>query len=384
MEYEPLAEGDRSRLAEILNASFHVPGMRAEQWIERQGLEVCRVIRRGHELLGGLMILDMAQFFGGRSLPMGGISAVGVAPEARGGGAASRLMAGAIQELHQRQIPLSALYPATQTLYRKSGFEQAGARAEFRLNLRVGPVQERDLPLVKLPRERKMLEKVYRSWARPQQGALDRTETNWRRVLNPRDEPAEVYGVGEPLEGYVVVHRQAGSQPGWQNLALTDFVALTPRAARRIFSFLADHRSLAEQAVWFGAPHQPLLTVLAEQSVETRINIFWMLRLVDVPAALRGRGYSPHLKCAFKLAVDDPLLAANRGSWWVRIEAGRAEVEKARSGGLRVSERALACLYAGLLNPWQARLAGLVDWPDRDLSALEGVFGGPAGLGDMF
>lgn len=335
-------------------------------------------------MLGGLMILDMAQYFGGRSLREGGISAVGVAPEARGGGAARTLMEGAMRELHEQKIPLSALYPATQTLYRKSGFEQAGARAEFKLNLRIYPVQDRELPLRRLKLEHSAIEDVYQTWARQQNGALDRKICNWQRILRPRGDETELYGVGDPLEGYVAVQRLPSPRPGHQNMHLTDFIALTPRAARRLFSFLADHRSLAEFASWHGAPHNPLFTGMSEQQVEIRLETFWMLRLVDVQRALSQRGYSPNLVCEFKLAVQDELLPANQRSWWVRIQDGRASVEPARSGGLKISVRALACLYGGMLTPWQARLAGLLDWKDSDLARLEGLFGPPSALTDMF
>lgn len=384
LRYGPLAESDRDRFAAVLQASFNVPSPGPKAWIEREGLPVCRVLTRGKEMLGGLMILDMAQFFGGRSLECGGISAVGVAPEARGGGAARTLMEGAMRELFERKVPLSALYPATQTLYRKSGFEQAGARAEFKLNLRIYPVQDRELSLRRLPLEPSAVKACYESWARHQNGALDRRSANWSRALRPRGEETELYGVGDPLEGYLALQRLPGRRAGHQNIHLTDFIALTPRAVRRLFSFLADHRSLAEFVTWNGAPHSPMLAGLPEQHVECRMDILWMLRLVDVQAALSGRGYSPNLACEFKLAVSDELLPANARSWWVRIADGRASVEPGRSGGLKISVRALAGLYGGLFNPWQARLAGWLDWKDTELARLEGIFGAPAALADMF
>ncbi len=385
MKYGPLAEAEKERFASILQASFNVPLPGPSAWIEREGIEVCRVLKKGKsELLGGLMILDMAHFFGGRSLDCGGISAVGVAPEARGSGAARTLMEEAMRELYERRVPLSSLYPATQTLYRKSGFEQAGSRTEFKLNLRIGPVQDRELPVRRLPLEASSVEQVYSAWARHQNGALDRKKCNWRRALRPRGEETELYGVGDPLEGYVSLQRLSSFRPGHQNMHLTDFVALTPRAARRIFSFLHDHRSLAEFVTWNGSPHNPLLTALAEQTIEARHDIYWMLRLVDVPVALAERGYSPNLQFEVKLAVQDEILPGNHGSWWLRVADGRATVEKARSGGLPLSVRALACLYASMLSPWQARLAGLLDWKDSDLAKLDGVFGAPCTLVDMF
>ena len=58
-----------------------------------------------------------------------GVSAVGIAPEYRGTGAASTLLGTLLRELYQEKIPLSSLYPATPPpLYRKLGYEQAISR----------------------------------------------------------------------------------------------------------------------------------------------------------------------------------------------------------------------------------------------------------------
>lgn len=384
LHYEPLEEGDKEQFAAILQASFNPPDGGSLRWIERQGVEVCRVLKRGPTMVAGLMILDMGQYFGGQSLANGGISAVGVAPEARGAGVARVLMEQAMKELHQRQIPLSALYAATQTLYRKSGFEQAGTSATFTMDLRIDPVREREPALRRLPLEVEEVRACYDAWARPQNGALDRGRCNWNRVLRPRGEETELYGVGDPLEGYVAIQRLPAGRPGHQNLNLTDLVALTPRAIRRLFAFLADHRSLAEQATFAGPPHHPMLTALPEQHLDVNVTHYWMLRLVDVPRALSQRGYSPNLACELKLAVRDDLLAANQRSWRLRLEAGKASVEPAPSGGIELSVRALACLYGGHLTPWQARLAGLLEASDEELAQLEGLFGAPSAMADMF
>lgn len=78
-------------------------------------------IARQDRTIGGLAVYHMSQWFGGKTLPMAGIAAVGVLPEHRGQGVANRLLTQTIQELHSQQISISALYPATQAPYRKVG-----------------------------------------------------------------------------------------------------------------------------------------------------------------------------------------------------------------------------------------------------------------------
>ena len=65
---------------------------------------------------------------------MWGVAGVAVPPEARSRGAARELMRRCVVELRERGIPLSALYPATQWLYRGAGYEQAGVYPEVKVN----------------------------------------------------------------------------------------------------------------------------------------------------------------------------------------------------------------------------------------------------------
>ena len=53
----------------------------------------------GDEVLAGLGIYRLGQYFGGRSVPMAGIAAVGVPPEHRGRGVAKQLMTLTLQGL---------------------------------------------------------------------------------------------------------------------------------------------------------------------------------------------------------------------------------------------------------------------------------------------
>jgi predicted N-acetyltransferase YhbS len=63
---------------------------------------------------------DMRQWWCGRAVPMAGVAGVMVAPEDRGRGVARRLIAALLDEVSARGYPLSALYPATMPLYRRS------------------------------------------------------------------------------------------------------------------------------------------------------------------------------------------------------------------------------------------------------------------------
>jgi predicted acetyltransferase len=103
----------------------------------------------------------------------------------------------------------------------------------------------------------------------------------------------------------------------------------------------------------------------------------WMLRLLDVPAALSGRGYPP-VSEEFLLSVEDALFPENRGPWRVVAEDGSASVERASEAGRMrpISIGTLSSLYAGALSAWDAMSFGLVD--EAAAPELARLFGGPA------
>jgi predicted acetyltransferase len=101
-----------------------------------------------------------------------------------------------------------------------------------------------------------------------------------------------------------------------------------------------------------------------------------MLRLVDVPAALSGRGYPP-VSVSFDLTVEDGLFPANRGPWRVSVSEGSASVESGSSSdSAAISIGTLSSLYSGFLSAWDAAALGLIE-PSM-APVLSSVFGGPA------
>ncbi len=80
------------QLDNILQQCFIESASESEGYINRVGRENFRLIRQSNQLAGGLALISMSQWWGGISVPMTGIAAVGIAPEYRGTGAAIALM----------------------------------------------------------------------------------------------------------------------------------------------------------------------------------------------------------------------------------------------------------------------------------------------------
>lgn len=373
--------------AEILSQSLQFPPLREFDWVGRAGPENIRVIRRCGEVIGGLVLLKMGQWFGGRSVPMVGINAVAIAPHERAGGAGTALMQAAVQELHEHGVALSALYPATQPVYRNVGYEQAGVRLRYRLATAVIDTRRRDLPVrLAQPDDREAIRRLYNERARHANGTLDRGEWSWRRIFSPRKGTPYGYVVEEAgaVCAYVFFLHETRRTMHY-DLDLLDVAARTREGALRLLTLFADHRSMARFITWHGGSADPLAALLSEQRARPRRSIDWMLRIVDLRAALESRGYPAGLRAELHLDVHDDVLPANAGKWHMQVADGQATVRAGGSGGLRADIRGLAALFTGHRTAHDLKLIGQLEGDDETLATATAVFAGPAPwMSDMF
>jgi len=358
------------------------------KWLRGAGLPAVRLLRDEGRLHAGLCEIPMGQWFGGARVDMLGIAGVSVEPESRGRGFAKRLMLETLEQARARGVALSTLYPATVTLYRKVGYELAGNRYRYTAPLARLPTFKSELTIEPLTASHEgEVEAMYRELAREQPGYLDRGSYIWNRVKNPDGEPARgvIVQGARGIEGYLYVRHQMVGEYSY-DLRVTDLVVRTSDAARRLFAFLADHRSTGGSANWCAGPMVPWLFVFPERVFDVTVSDRWMLRLVHAEAALAQRGYPAALKTELDLEIDDATLPANSGRYILRLEAGRATVERsAGAGRIRIDTRGLAALYTGFATPAALRRAELVAGSVDDLEALGAAFSSPApGLVDHF
>ncbi len=183
----PADDRETAVYADIMAQALMFPPPEEFDWPARFGRDNIRLARRNGRVAGGLAYVRMGQFFGGRSVPMVGISSVGVAPDQRSSGVATAMMRRAVEELAAEGVPLSALYPATQPVYRRQGYELAGVRLGYRMPIRSIDARERELELQAIDAsEQEAVRSVYVRVAPHRPGNLDRCEWNWKRIWHPR------------------------------------------------------------------------------------------------------------------------------------------------------------------------------------------------------
>lgn len=177
---------ERESYAEIFARSFGLEPDDAVQWVRNFGYENTRVLVEGGHVLGGLVVYRAGQWFGGRRVPMVGIAAVAIDPPYRGRGCATALMREAVRAFAEEGFPIATLYPATQGIYRRAGFEQAGSRFEIRVPLSQCLFREREVVVrAETPDDHRTIEELHRRHGARYPGTLDRSDPLWARIRNP-------------------------------------------------------------------------------------------------------------------------------------------------------------------------------------------------------
>ncbi|MBI5865657.1 MAG: GNAT family N-acetyltransferase [Planctomycetes bacterium] len=380
------------QLADVIHqsfAGFNQPFEATTRWMNHVGRENLRVVVQRRRVVAGLGILYFGHFFGGRSVPAAGITCVGVAPEVRGTGVGTALMQSVVSEFATRGIPLSSLYPSTYALYRKAGYEPAGARIRYKLNLATLGVADRAWTIRALDKsEYPAMRALYARIAPCYPGRVERTDREWRRILELGEARKYIYGVsrdgGRALDGYIV-YEQAGATRERYRIEIRDLCAANIGAIRRLLAFLGDHQTMAGPVNVETGSAEPWLTMAREEWLEVENRILWMLRVVNVPAALVRRGYSAAVRGELHLQVEDPLISANKGRFVLRVEDGKARVRRGGCGRLRADIRGLAPLFSGHLSAEQLAICGLLDGSPGELALASALFAGPApGMGERF
>jgi len=377
----PATLDDVERIIALRSQAFNSDEHGRDSMRKDPRIEEIRVAELDGKVLGTVRVLSFAHFFGGRPVEAAGISGVAVTAEARGKGVGSTMMRELLRELRPT-TPISSLYPATVPLYRNIGYGFGGVRTFWKTRLDALP---QDGALSTTPFTDEDIDEVndaYNGFASGTNGLVRRSADWWkRRVLTDgEDRTGFRYLVreGGEITGWIVYFLSKGTGDAWRmNVDVRDLIWSTPAAGKTLLSLAALHRSTGEMMNWPGPPTDPLADLIAEDPIENDGAFRWMLRLLDVPAAIEARGYSPLIESSVTIAVRDPLFDENAGPWRIEVGGGQAKVFPAEQADATVDVQALASIWSSMHRARDAvRIGGLQATPEA-IDALELIFGGP-------
>lgn len=382
-------EDDRSRVIDVLRTSLNF----TQAWADARGptmpLSDYRCTYDGDRVVAVAAAHRLRQWFGGRDLDMSGIYAVATLPEHRATGMASAAVLQILREARESGVPLTALYPAVLRPYRKLGYELGGTYSEHRLDLEDIPSDlGGDLPEVELldvERDLEGIKACYRGWIRDHNGPLEPVDDSWwtKRILSQWGEAISravvIRGEGGEVEGFAAFRHspiEGGHLEIDFGLECLAFAATTDRAIRALLSYFRTYRGVGVWVQWCGSPEDPIAMMLLDQKISTQFRYRWMLRLLDIQGALRGRGY-PAIDEEAMIALEDPHFPENAGPWRLLVHDGTANVEPAPSANVRaIPVGIFSSLFSGFLRVPDAVRLGYLDRGDPATGALERLFAG--------
>ena len=356
----------------------------------------------GSRLVGSARYHEMRQWWHGRSMPMAGVAGVKVAPEERGRGVGTSMMARLLRDIADRGYPVSTLYPATAQLYRSFGWEIAGGKYQTVIPVRslatlIGPDQS--VPADPGsgagpgsgadPGSQPRAPALRR--ATPDDGAaivavkglvhaqLRHCGPNTREPWELRDWLADPEHFAYLADDGFLSYRWARQA---DEIDVEELIAASPATARALWQILSSHATMVARIRACLAPDDPVHALSREPDAELRRTDTWMLRIVDAPASIAARGFPAGVSVSVPLDLADPCLPGNAGRWRLEVAGGEGSLQRAdggtAAGVLRLGARGLAALFAGsAIGP--LRLAGLAAGGNPgDDDALESAFRGQA------
>lgn len=347
LDFRPLTESDLDAMLDVRVRAFGpMSGSGAERW-RAVNVELIADGRQfgvfdGDQMAGCGKARGFEQAWHGRLVPMAGMAGITVLPEFRGRGVGTRLMRGLAEQAVTMGEPISVLYPATVPVYRHLGWELAGAQSRYALpaaQLRTlgGDTRLRRVGTEDIQDLRELCATALRRGR--VSGPLLWPESEWlRRVSDPE---TFVYRADDG----VVVYGWHGS-----DLLVHFLWGATESTLRSLWAVVGSGSSVARTVYAYLSPDDPLFWLLPEEAGQEVEQHGWMLRILDVAAALSARGYPTGVDAAFTLTVDDGQGEAAAKTYRLSVGGGEGKVADAPApepGALRLTSRGLAALYAG-------------------------------------
>ena len=307
---------------------------------------------------------------GGR-LPAAGIVAVGVLPTHRRRGILTELMQAQLEAVHEWGEPLACLWASEDLIYGRFGYgigsfsgsmEIARERSGFHPFERSG-----SLRLVGYEEALDVLPAVYEHAAAAVPGMCSRSRDWWEvRVLSDPlerrrgggEQARVVYERDGEAQGYALYRIHFSTDGGPTGfVSVLEAIAADPGVLRELWRYLLDLDWTASIRGRLLPLDHPLFFLLREpRRMGFRVGDGLWLRLVDVGAALSGRGYAGG--GGVVLEVGDEFCPWNAGRW--RLESGEATRTR-EDADLRCDVTALASAYLGGFTFAQLARAGRVE-----------------------
>lgn len=265
------------------------------------------------------------------TLPVAGVSWVGVMPTHRRRGILTALMRRQLDDIAQRGEALAILLASESNIYGRYGYGVATLAATYEIESRRGAFARPfsapgRLSLLEKEEAARVLPGVYDRFRRGQPGAVTRSEAWWQHYfVDP-----ERWRDGASARFYLIYEAETGQVDGYMNyrikgnweggfpnntLIALDTALVTPDAYTALWQYCLGVDLVGTVKAYDRPLDEPLRWRLAEprRLRLTQYYDFVWVRLLDVPAALTGRRYATNDELV--IGLTDALRPQNSGTY---------------------------------------------------------------------
>ncbi len=329
----------------------------------------------GSRLVSTFSTIPFTMRANGVALPIGGISAVGTLPEYRRRGLVRRIMTQAFADMRDGGRPVAALWASQAAIYQRFGFAMASVQRSYAVDTADIDFHDGDdggsrVERLDVASGYDSIKDVYVRFVADRMGYLHRARPLWlHNALEEREADGPVHialshGRSGP-DGYAVYTLREGRRDHparSQEIVVRDLAWLSSDAYRSLWMYFKRH-DLVGRVRWNSAPSDdPAIEYFLEpRLLEARDHEGFWLRLVDVAAALKGRGWTTDGEISITVR-EDSLAPWNTGSYRLTVSGGAADVAPCPTAtDMEISVKALASLYTGQRSARELSAWGLLN-----------------------
>lgn len=339
----------------------------------REHADLQVAIRGGRVVAGGLGLL-IPQFFGGSPVPSACLGAGCVAPEERGGRLATRMTAERLRPLREKGAVISAISTSSNGYARRLGWEAPVHVFAWSITTddlkRSFTAEDFQIEHGLTPDARELQRKLAGQWNGPV------LRPDWWWSWKETKSALTTYRFsrpGQPTAGLMSLATKRRERHG-MNLVVHDFWAANQSATAAMLAFLGRHNTRADTIEFRRGALPPYLTLLHNLHrcrMAAQAWHPWMLRILDIPEAVRLRGWPADLDATVPIEIE----SENGGPWdryTLRITGGSAEINSTNTEGkVNFTRRQLAVWFAGGYRTLTSvRMAGVRAESEQALATL--------------
>lgn len=304
-------------------------------------------------------------------LQMGGISSVATWPEYRRNGMVQELLAQALQHMKANNQVLSYLSPFSVPFYRKYGWEIAFSEKLYKIPIErlrkewsVGGYMRRISPDIAI------LNEVYKEHGSRYSGTIIRDEKWWRqRVLKEDAHIAVAFNENHQAIGYVIYEVKE------KLFKVIEHAYQSLQGLKLLLQFIGNHDSMAKFVELVAPENDNIPLLIDEPRFETKVDPYFMARVVDVHAFLRQFPFAgSSQERSVSLYVEDEFMQDNTGVYQLHQNSEGVNISKITSNkkaGIVTTIQQFTVMFLGYRRPRELYQLGLVHGDEPGINALE-------------